>query len=145
MGQPDIFGTEAAAKQHHGIVHGVAFRDTPHSIMEQIYSQFDALASAATNSNVTLKQLTTSTTNQYAEIKATLDRPTAATCTGAATPAPASNCTDLPHTERKNYIKQIQLLKSTIRNKWLPKTGFFSIHEWGVGPVHTSSECKEKK
>ena len=92
--------------------------------MEQINIQFDALASAATNSNVALKQLTTSTTDQYAEIKATLDRLTAATCTGAATPAPASNCTDLPHTERQNYNKRIRLLQSTIRNKWVPKNGF---------------------
>ena len=99
----------------------------------------------ATNSNAALEQLTTATTNQYAEIKAALYRLTSATPTGAATLATVSNRSALPLTEKQPYEKRIQLLQSAIRNKWVPKTGFFSIHEWGVGPVHTSSECKEKK
>ena len=53
--------------------------------MEHLNSQFDAFASAATNSNATLEQLTTATTNQYAEIKASLDRLTAVNPTGADT------------------------------------------------------------
>ena len=54
-GQLDIFGTAAAAQQHHGIVHGVASQDTPHGIMEQLDSQFNALTSEVTKSKVALE------------------------------------------------------------------------------------------
>ena len=73
--------------------------------MEQLDSQFDAIVSAATNRNAALEQLTTTTTNKYAEIKASLDRLTAATPTGAATPATASNRSALPLTKKKNLQK----------------------------------------
>ena len=85
--------------------------------MEQIDSHFDALTSAATNNNAALKQLTTATTNQYAEIKATIDRLTAATPTGVATPATASNRTALPLTKKQTYEKRIWILQSAITNK----------------------------
>ena len=99
-GQPDIFGTAAAEQQHHGIVHGVASRNTPHGIMEQLDSQFDALTSVATNSNAALEQITTTTKNQYVEIKASLNRLIDATPTDAATPATTSNRSALPLTEK---------------------------------------------
>ena len=113
--------------------------------MEHLNSQFGALASAATNSNAALEQLATTTTNQYVEIKASLNRLTAATPTGAVAPTPAYNSTDLPRTEKQTYDKQIRLLQSSIRNKWVLKTIFCSTHRWGIGPGHTSAECKGKK
>ena len=71
--------------------------------MEHIYSQSNDLASAVTNRNAAPEQLTTATTNQYVEIKAGLDRLTAATPTGAATPSPAANHTALLRTKKQTY------------------------------------------
>ena len=116
-GKPYIFGTAAAGQQHHGIIHGVVSHGTPPGITEHLDSQFDVLASANTNINAALKQLTTATTNKYAEIKAVLDRLTAATPTGASTPAAAANIIAFPCTKKHTYDNQIWLLQSAIINK----------------------------
>ena len=68
IGHPDTFGTAASELRYHGIVPGTPrFHDLggdSQSLIEKLDSQFDALMSAATNSNYALEQLSAVTTTQ---------------------------------------------------------------------------------
>ena len=68
IGHPDTFGTAASELRYHVIVPGTPIfhdlgRDSQ-SLIEKLGSPFDALMSAATNSNYALEQLSAIITTQ---------------------------------------------------------------------------------
>ena len=101
------------------------------------------MADAATNSGLTLFQLTnanarlTSTTsNQYEAIKKLLTE----IKLSSSSPNPRSQSTGAGAT---NDQKTLKLLQTAIKNRW--SIGLFcSSHGWRVGHLHSSSSCKNK-
>jgi hypothetical protein len=152
--QPDTFGTAASAQRFHGIdptsSHGTDAPGQPGSpddLMAQLDSHFDNLASAATNSNSALEQLALATTDQYAEIKSSLDA-LAAAAPAAAAPTtrrrpPRSAGAPLDSNEKRKLERRIRTLEAAIKNKW-SVGGFCSTHGHGVSAGHDSKTCGTK-
>ena len=109
--------------------------------MAQLDSHFDNLALAATNSNTALKQLATATTDQYTEIKASLDALAATTPTVSHRTRAATQ--PLGNMDKSKLERCIRTLKALIKNKW--KVGSFcSTHGHGVSAGHGSKICGTK-
>ena len=103
------------------------------------------MADAATNSGLTLFQmtdantrLTATTTNQYKAIKTLLtDIKLYYSSPNTRSPSTDASAAAPDH-------KTIKILQTAIRNFW-SIGGFCSSHGWGVGHLHTSSSCKNKE
>ena len=148
--QPDTFGTAASAQRYHDIdaAHGSSRPwpgrpGNPGNLMAQLDSHFDNLASAATNSNDALEQLATATTDQYADIKASLDALAAAAPAPTARRGRRSTAAPLDNTEKRKLEQRIHTLKAAIKNKWVVG-GFCSTHGHGVAVGHDSKTCGTK-
>ena len=110
--------------------------------IQALDSHLDRMADAATNSGLTLFQLTdvnarhtATTTKQYEAIKKLLTK-IKFSSSSAGTRSPSTAIATHDH-------KTIKLLQTSIRNCW--SIGWFcSSHGLGVGHLHTSGFCKNK-
>ena len=100
------------------------------------------MADAATNSGLTLSQLTdanaglaAATSTQYQTIKKLLTN-----IKFSSSPNPRSSSTGAGATSDQQIIR---LLQSAVKNRWILR-GFCSSHGWGVSHQHSSSTCKNK-
>jgi hypothetical protein len=105
---------------------------------------FDNLAAAATNSHATLDQLTSATTDQYAEIKVA---PAALAVIPHNKPAPLPGIrsrTALPLTEKRAFKERILVIQAAVKNGW--KLGDFCLtYDHGAGADHDSKTCNGKR
>ena len=110
--------------------------------LQDLDSHLDRMANAATNSGLTLFQMTdtnallkATTSRQYVGIKKLLTDIKLSS---------SSPCTRYPGTsDAAPDHKTIKLLQTAIRNFW-SIGGFCSSYGWGVGHLHTSGACKNK-
>ena len=111
--------------------------------MVQLNCHFNNLLSTATNSNFALEQLATATTDQYAEIKSSLN----ALAANSRNPAPAhgtrARAAVLPLAKKHKLKKRIKTLKAAIKNNW-KVGGFCSTHGHGVRVGHDNKTCSTK-
>ena len=111
--------------------------------MAQLDSHFDNLASAATNSNSALEQLAFATTDQYAEIKTSLDALAAATPALPTRRGTRSTAAPLSNTGKRKLERRIRTLEAAIKNKW-EVGGFCSTLGHGVSAGYDSKICGTK-
>ena len=88
-----------------------------------------------------LKQLATAATDQYTEIKASLDALAAATSTVARRIRDAAQ--PLVNAEQRKLKRRIKTPKAAFKNSWVVG-GFCSAHSHGVAAGHNSKTCGSK-
>ena len=100
------------------------------------------MANAATNSGLTLSQLTdvnarlsATTSTQYQNIKKLLKD----IKISSSSPNPRSSSTGVGAGATGDQ-QTIKLLQAAIKNRWIVGD-FYSSHGWGVGHLHSSSTC----
>ena len=103
------------------------------------------MADAATNSGLTLSQLTdanarlsATTSTHYQTIKKLLTD----IKLSSSSPNPRSSSDGASAGTTSNQ-QTIRLLQAAIKNRWIVG-GFCSSHGWGLGHLHSSSTCKNK-
>ena len=112
--------------------------------MDQLDGHFNNLVEASTNSHAALDQISSATTEQYANIKAALDNLAA---TVPRNPDPRStpkNTNPLSSTEKRVVKKRTLILQSAVKNNW-KVGGFYSTYGHGVRTGHDSGNCADKK
>ena len=146
----DVFGTAATAADTHGIVPKThSFLPTAagapsQPLLADLDRYLDNMAAAVTNekavldtlvsSNAELTKLTSTKISKLEQLlldlKTSGPRPTQPS-------APTQDC-PAPDT------RAMSQLRAAIKHKWVPG-GYCSSHGWGVGPDHTSANCKGKR
>ena len=108
--------------------------------LQALDGHLNQMADAATNSGLTLSQLTdanarlaSATSTQYQAIKKLLTD-----ITFSSSPNPRSSSSGAGATSDQQTIR---LLQSAVKNIWIVG-GFCSSHGWGVSHQHSSSTCK---
>ena len=160
----DVFGSAAAANTIHGITaatakpgdltlpKALAFHEASGTSsstainigLQALNGHIDRMADAATNSGLTLSQLTDAnarlasvTSIQYQTIKNLL---TDIKCSSSPNPRSSSSGAGASATINQQNIRLIQ---SAVKNCWIVG-GFCYSHGWGVIHQHSSSTCKKK-
>ena len=142
MTTPDALFTPDALAFH--AASATATMPTRGFALQALDGHLDRMANAATNSGLTLFQLTdanarltATTTKQYEAIKTFLTKiKLSSVSLNPRSPGTNAGAAAPDH-------KTIKLLQTAIRNRW-SIGGFCSSHGWGVGHLHTSSSCKNK-
>ena len=122
--QSDIFGTIVAATHYHDIgpAHPCNTKGAARNaddLMAQLDGHFDNLSLVFMNSNITLDQLTTTPTDQYAEIMLALNA-LAATPHNNSSPMPRTRtrAAALPFIENRKLERRLYNPQAAIKNNW---------------------------
>ena len=161
--QGDVFGSAEAAISIHGITNatatpgdlimpyaltfhtalGISTSPTRDLALQALDGHLDRMSNAATNSGLTLSQLTDANA-RLAAANSTQYQTTKKLITGikfsSSSPNPRSSSTGAG-TGATSDQQTIRLLQTAIKNRWTVG-GFCSSHRWVLSYLHSSSTCK---
>jgi hypothetical protein len=146
----DVFGSAASAIQAHGTTadpHNLlpsTYDPTAQPVLAELDRYLDNMAAAVTNEKAVLETLV-STNAELSKLSSTKIAKLEKLLQDlkSSGPRPAQGTT--PSASHTNAdTRAVAQLRAAIKHKWIPGS-FCSSHGWGVGPNHSSSNCKGKR